>query len=292
MGPLFLPSERIAMMRVAVFVDAGYLYAAGSASLLGTSATREMTDLNQSKTIAALRSTALEKANDAQLLRIYWYDGVLPQGPSPEQRRIADADDVKLRLGIVTPHGQKGVDSLIVTDLVELARNGAISDAVLMSGDEDVRIGVQIAQSFGVRVHLVGIEPRHNNQSRALMQESDTATEWSKSIIERIMTSRAGFDAGAVEGGAPAIDAQSDIAPVLDEVVAELVSALSPDEIQAIAILLPREKVPREYDRQLLRRSSQRVGSFLSDTERDYLRSRLKAAARDSASDTDSGSGE
>ena len=282
------------MMRVAVFVDAGYLYAAGSASLLGTSATREMTDLNQSDAIAALRETAAEKANDAQLLRIYWYDGVLPQGPSPEQRRVADADDVKLRLGIVTPHGQKGVDSLIVTDLVELARNGAISDAVLMSGDEDVRIGVQIAQSFGVRVHLIGIEPRQNNQSRALMQESDTATEWSKSTIERIMTSRTGFDAGAVEGGAPAIDAQSDIAPVLDEVVAELVGALSPDEIQAIAILLPREKVPREYDRQLLRRSSQRAGSFLNSTERNYIRSRLKAAARDSVPDTgtDSGSGE
>lgn len=278
------------MTRVAVFVDAGYLYAAGSASILGTGATRrEMTDLNQSEAIAALRATAAEKSNNAQLLRIYWYDGVLPQGPSCEQRRIADADDVKLRLGIVTPYGQKGVDSLIVTDLVELARNRAVSDAVLLSGDEDVRIGVQIAQSFGVRVHLVGIEPRHNNQSRALMQESDTATEWSKSTIERMMTLRSGFESGVVEGDAPAVDAQPDTASVLDEVVAELVGALSPDEIQAIAALLPMEEIPREYDRQLLRGGSRRTDSFLNEVERYYIRNQFKAAARDSASKTDSG---
>lgn len=277
------------MMRVAVFVDAGYLYAAGSASILGTSATRDRIDLNQSETIAALRATAAEKANDAQLLRIYWYDGVLPHGTFPEQRRIADEDDVNLKLGTVTPHGQKGVDSLIVTDLVELARNRAISDAVLMSGDEDVRIGVQIAQSFGVRVHLVGIEPRQNNQSRALMQESDTATEWRKSTIERIMTARVALDAGVVEGDTPTLDAQPDTAPVLDEVVEELIGALSPDEIQAIAIIHPREEIPREYDLQLLRGSFRRVGAYLNETERYYIRARFKAAARDAASATESG---
>ena len=44
----------------------------------------------------------------------------------------------------------KGVDSLIVTDMITLARNGAMSDAVLLSGDEDLRVGVQQAQEFGV----------------------------------------------------------------------------------------------------------------------------------------------
>ena len=73
---------------------------------------------------------------------------------------------MKLRLGIVNLAGQqKGVDSLIVTDLVELARNHAITDAILLSGDEDLRIGVQIAQSFGVRVHLIRIEPTRGSQS-------------------------------------------------------------------------------------------------------------------------------
>lgn len=51
------------------------------------------------------------------------------------------------------------MDSLIVTDLIALARNQAVTDAVLLSGDEDVRIGVEIAQGYGVRAQLVGIEP-------------------------------------------------------------------------------------------------------------------------------------
>ena len=277
------------MMRVAVFVDAGYLYAAGSVSLLGVNAPRRAFDLNQSEAIAELRSAAADKAPRAQFLRIYWYDGLLSQGISPEQRRLADADNVKLRLGVVTFGGQqKGVDSLIVTDLVELARNQAISDAVLLSGDEDVRIGVQIAQSFGVRVHLVGIEPRQNNQSRALMQESDTATEWSRSIIERIMTPREGFDAeagaGHGESDASAADVQPDVEKIIGEVVSEFAAALSADEIQAVADLLPSDRIPQEYDSLLLRRSSDRIGSRLSQSERNYVRAQFKAAARGSAS--------
>ncbi len=86
-------------------------------------------------------------------------------GPTAEQQDLADSDDVKLRLGVIAYTGrQKGVDSLIVTDLIELARNHAITDALLLSGDEDVRIGVQIAQTYGVRVHLLGVQPAADNQ--------------------------------------------------------------------------------------------------------------------------------
>lgn len=139
--------------------------------------------------MSKLRAIAESKTNNASLLRIYWYDGVLNRGLSPEQQGLADMDDVKLRLGLVNAQGQqKGVDSLIVTDLVELARNHAIADAILLSGDEDVRIGVQIAQSFGVRIHLVGTEPSRGSQSRYLTQESDTTTEWSKVDIGEFLT--------------------------------------------------------------------------------------------------------
>ena len=275
------------MTRVAVFVDAGYLYAAGSIALLGINAPRSMIDLNQAEIIAKLRATAAEKANDAQLLRIYWYDGALRRGPSPEQRRVADADDVKLRLGVVTPSGQqKGVDSLIITDLMELARNRAISDAVLLSGDEDVRIGVQRAQSFGVRVHLVGIAPTRKNQSLALMQESDTATEWDSTEIAGVLEI---FDA---ETGKPMVS--DEIAEALDSVVAQVIRSLDPEAIRAIASLSRSAKIPSEYDRLLLTMGGERTGSPLGMNRRYYLRSRLKAAARDSAPDTgtDSGSGE
>ena len=71
-------------------------------------------------------------ASEASLLRIYWYDGILQGQRSQAQRELATADNVKVRLGTVSGGRQKGVDSLIVTDLIELARNHAISDAVLL----------------------------------------------------------------------------------------------------------------------------------------------------------------
>ena len=263
------------MRRVAVFVDAGYLYAAGSIALLGINAPRSVIDLNQSEVIAKLRAAAAEKANGAQLLRIYWYDGALPRGPSPEQRRIADADDVKLRLGVVTPSGQqKGVDSLIITDLMELARNRAISDAVLLSGDEDVRIGVQRAQSFGVRVHLIGIAPTRKNQSLALMRESDTTTEWDSSETAGILEI---FDA---ETGKPMVS--DEIAKALDSVVAQVIRSLDSEAIRSIAALSRSAKIPSEHDRLLLTMGDAQTGSPLGMNRRYYIRSRFKAAARDS----------
>ena len=72
---------------------------------------------------------------------------------------------------------EKAWNSLIVTDMIALARNRAISDAVLVSGDEDLRVGVQQAQEFGVRVYLVGIKPSRGNQSLFLLQEADTTHE-------------------------------------------------------------------------------------------------------------------
>jgi hypothetical protein len=92
---------------------------------------------------------------------------------------LAHLHGVKVRLGFVNSVGeQKGVDSLIVTDMINLARNRAMSDAVLLSGDEDLRVGVQQAQEFGVRVHLVGIKPSRGSQSLFLLQEADTCHEW------------------------------------------------------------------------------------------------------------------
>ena len=176
------------------------------------------------------------------------------KAPSLEQQRLADADDVKLRLGIISPSGQqKGVDSLIVTDLVELARNQAVSDAVLLSGDEDVRIGVQIAQSFGVRVHLIGIEPSRGNQSRALMQEADTTTEWSKAEIGEFLTLKPGLDPTATStGSGDTSEIGSDTKSALDEIVSEFVKSLESDQLRLIATLNEQDLIPEEHDRLLL----------------------------------------
>lgn len=268
------------MPAVAIFVDSGYLYAAGSVAAFGSRQQRAKVELDLLAAINKLRKTADAKTRDAPLLRIYWYDGVLHSGLSPEQQLLADMDDVKLRLGVINVAGQqKGVDSLIVTDLIELARNHAISDAVLLSGDEDTRIGVQIAQSFGVRVHLVGIEPRRGNQSRLLSQEADTTSEWSKADIGEMLTLKpdAVADAPIVDGG-PAITGE--VAAGLDEVIGAFITSLDHDQLRAIAELNPNDLIPADFDRRLLQDCGRKLGRMLDWRESAYMRGKLKEQAR------------
>ena len=133
------------MDRTAVFVDAGYLFAQGSVALSGKKLSRgglEFEAAQAAESVAELATTI----SGVPLLRIYWYDGT-STGPTAQHISLAHLAGVKVRLGFVNKAGeQKGVDSLIVTDMISLARNRAMTDAVLLSGDEDLRVGVQQAQ--------------------------------------------------------------------------------------------------------------------------------------------------
>jgi len=175
------------MDRVAVFVDAGYFFAQGSSLLTGRKTQRGEIKVDHDKLLNALEEFAC-RVSKLPLLRIYWYDGT-STGPSPEHVALAFKSRVKVRLGFVNTAGQqKGVDSLIVTDMITLARNGSMCDAVLLSGDEDIRVGVQQAQEFGVRVHLLGITPCRGSQSQFLLQEADTTSEWALKDIAVFMS--------------------------------------------------------------------------------------------------------
>jgi hypothetical protein len=110
------------------------------------------------------------------LLRVYWYDAARDRVPTIDQRVVAQMAWVKLRLGNLNARGQqKGVDANIRADMEALARHRAITDAVLIAGDEDMVPAVEAAQAFGVRVHLWGVEPPYGtNQAERLVWESDT----------------------------------------------------------------------------------------------------------------------
>jgi NYN domain len=111
---------------------------------------------------------------------------------------------------------QKGVDSLIVTDIVDLARCGAIASAVVVAGDEDIRIGVEIAQRYGVRVHLLGIVPSRGSQSPQLLREADTTAEWDATKIRTYMSVQTAPPLAppraptATSGQAPSVDAATE----------------------------------------------------------------------------------
>lgn len=160
--------------RYAVFVDAGYLYAASGALLLSCGSRREYR-VAAEKLIKALTAHADDQVA-GELLRVYWFDAAPKRQPTVDQRVIANLPLVKLRLGNLNAQGQqKGVDAQLRADLEALARHRAITDAVLLAGDEDMLPAVEAAQRYGVRVHLWGVEPTHgSNQAEWLVWESDT----------------------------------------------------------------------------------------------------------------------
>lgn len=159
----------------AIFVDAGYVYAAAGLLVAGTEDRRAF-DLDAEGLIEAFIDKARTIFADSRLLRVYWYDGARRRIHTPEQQSIAELPDVKVRLGNLNANNQqKGVDSLIRTDLESLARHRAISDAALVGGDEDLVSAVEAAQGYGARVHLWGIEAGDGrNQAEPLLWEVDS----------------------------------------------------------------------------------------------------------------------
>ena len=280
------------MEQVAVFVDAGYLFAQGSAAIAGSQKPRAGLVLSATEVIAALKRVASDKAPNARILRIYWYDGAAGGSrPTADQALLANLDDVKLRLGFINNSGQqKGVDSLIVTDLIELARQKSISDAVLLSGDEDVRIGVQIAQNYGVRVHLLGIEPSRGSQSHQLLQEADTTSEWASKDINMFLAMRANsverspLLSPATGVKTPHGDTQEKLenaSELLAIAVSEFVATLEETDLDGVAAYWQTNRgIPSDFDRKLLPCGRSALGRNLDKNEVREVRTVFQAKVK------------
>ncbi len=269
------------MDRVAVFVDAGYLFAQGSVVLGGEKLARGGIDLDHGAVIAKLKAFA-EGCSNLDLLRIYWYDGT-GQGPTPQHITLAEQAGVKVRLGFVNSVGQqKGVDSLIVTDMITLARNRAVAECVLLSGDEDLRVGVQLAQEYGVRVHLLGIKPARGSQSLFLLQEADATYEWGASDLEQFLkcSPRKVSEPDSGESVPPGAEESSDAADPWEERVAREVAAGVPaGEVSALADNIRRtNRRPGEIDASLLARSRREVGRDLNPAQKAMVRDAFLSA--------------
>ncbi|MGV1005847.1 MAG: NYN domain-containing protein [Candidatus Nanopelagicales bacterium] len=166
------------MDRCAVFVDAGYLHESAKTLLLGG---HPGATVRAKATLLVREIAALAVAQtDLPLLRIYWYAAAPNRNPYPDQRELASLQDIKLRLGNLRERAggrmvQKGVDAELHADMTGLARNRGAVDFVLLSGDEDLLRAVDEVQSYGVRVHLWGVEagPDGGNQSLELIAAAD-----------------------------------------------------------------------------------------------------------------------
>jgi hypothetical protein len=255
--------------RNAVFVDAGYVFGQGGVSLTGSSVQRPQLVLNESELINQLKSIAV--SGGMPLLRIYWYDGSR-SGMTVEQTTLANMPDVKVRLGYVNSAGeQKGVDSLIVTDLIDLARNQAIADAYVVTGDGDMRIAVQIAQSFGVRVHLINLEPAGVSLNPQLRQEADTVHEIPKLEVAKFLQVK--VQQAVVLTMAAAAGSTMNLEDAVKQAIRGTFALLAPADLQKIkGAVTPTTGIPQEYDRKILGTCRALLGRDLDGDERRLMR--------------------
>ncbi|NKQ26472.1 NYN domain-containing protein [Streptomyces galbus] len=232
----------------AIFVDAGYLYAAAGRLVAGTEDRRAFHP-DAEGLIEAFIDRARPGFADSRLLRVYWYDGARRRIHTAEQQTIAELPDVKVRLGNLNANNQqKGVDSLIRSGLESLARHRAISDAALLGGDEDLVSAVEAAQGYGARVHLWGIEaPDGRNQAEPLLWEDDSQRTLDLEFFKPYVARRT---APAQEGAGGARPTREDVRFVGAQIAAKWLAARGRD---SLGELLPGHPyLPGSVDQDLL----------------------------------------
>lgn len=170
------------MDRTVLLVDAGNLLAAGGNLTVGSSRRSDF-EVRVGPLLQALR-TLVEQSSGLPLLRTYWYDASTDGRPAHEQVAVRNHDYTKLRLGRLVNGAQKGVDALLYRDLTTLARERSVVSAYLLAGDEDLREGVAEAQSLGIQVVLLAVEPEGNSRvSESLLWEADAVIDLDREFL-------------------------------------------------------------------------------------------------------------
>lgn len=257
------------MDRCAVFVDAGHLLAEGGKLCCGTPERRIIRCDYASLTTALLRLAS----DRCQLpaLRLYWYDAAPDAIPTREHLGIAELSGVKLRLGRLVGTQQKGVDSLIVRDLMTLARERAATTIFLLGGDEDLREGVVAAQEMGVLVVVLGIPAtQQGNQAKSLIRDADEHV-----VLETAFL--APFFARAEEevpiASRPSAQSGAEIARHLgQEFALEWAGSATADELRNLLAAAP--IIPMALDVQLLSTAERELGPL---RERPDLKKDLRS---------------
>jgi uncharacterized LabA/DUF88 family protein len=252
------------MDRCAIFVDAGYLLAAGGMLCCGTKVRTGFT-CDYAGLTAALAAEALSQSLGLTLFRTYWYDGARNAVPTADHIRISEIPNVKLRLGRIAGGAQKGVDPLIVRDLMTLAREHAIATAFVLAGDEDLREGVVAAKDMGLRVVVLGIPRSEGNQARTLIQEADHHAVLAKEFWARYF-----FKVETPTSTKATPDAAKKIGASFGTLWASGATSY-----ERLSLLSQRPKIPKEVDIQLIQAVEKEVGGLWNHSD-------LKIVARES----------
>ena len=164
------------MDRCALFVDAGYVLADGAMAVHGTRH-RDSVSWDHPGLLKFLSGLSGDRSG-MPVLRCYWYEVAVDGRRTAEHDALADIPGLKLRLGGMRPGRREGVEAEMHRDLTTLARNRAISDAIVVSGEEQLAEVIAEVQDLGIRVILVHITVDGNwAVSRLLRQECDDVAE-------------------------------------------------------------------------------------------------------------------
>ena len=164
------------MDRCALFVDASYVLADGAMAVHGTRQ-RGSVSWDYAGLVKLLTGLARD-GTGLPVLRCFWYEATVEGRRSTDHDTLADLPGLKLRLGRMRPGRREGVEPEMHRDLATLARNRAVSDAVIVSAEEDLAEVVAEVQDLGMRVVVVHITVDGNwTISRPLRQECDDIVE-------------------------------------------------------------------------------------------------------------------
>lgn len=275
------------MKRVAAFIDAGYLWVQVCTVLSGSYTSRGGVNIDYD----ALRIVMLDEIKsqfpDSDFLRVYWYDGPGSAGKSAEHVAIEKLDDFKLRLGTRNSLGtQKGVDGLIIADIISLTQQKAITHALLVTGDSDIAPGVIAAQGMGLRAHLLSIGPSVAT-SPYLAAEADFKRSWTQAEVSKFATAVAAtilppatVSPMPVTGSVPATAISAPVTIDFEAVAKSTYNFIKNGNSSAAATLSTLAKgtfqLPQDVDRAMLWSAAQQVGRALDPIETKTLRSHFR----------------
>lgn len=295
------------MGRIAVLVDAGYLLVASAELATGKTLKRHQIGLAADEVVLALIETASMAEPGDELLRVYWYDAaVSPDSLTEEQTDLARKRSCKLRLGTLNRFGnQKGVDTLMVLDMLALARNKAVTSLLVVSGDDDLRLAIEEVQAQGVRVHLLGVRVTDgHNQSERLQRECDSFRDWGLDEVAQFISvaepgeqwkmfsslraaeagangqSAQGVDAGVNGGGLQERAGAAEKMQLTDALADAIAHALSEATEQELVYVIENTAgefiaIPPTIDRKLLGRFGGNLDRTVTEDEKKAMRRAL-----------------
>ncbi len=181
------------MNKYAVMVDAGYLLASMARVLTGSS-NRNMIQVSWEKLVQQMKQEIDQlqqsQSKNSELLRVQWYDSPPEEYEGKRQAEeaflaIDGISRTKTRIGRTSFGNQKGVDVKLALDIVNLSMRGLVTDLYLVSGDDDLTEAVELAQDYGVRVHLYNVGALEDSPVKTKFGLYSTATNLARRADER-----------------------------------------------------------------------------------------------------------